>query len=502
MAHAESSLRVAFKKGELAMGIFAKWREKFAPIRFLVNAQKTPWYPVLFAALCIIGGTHDHTVYIPVLWILAAFVLFSVFFADDNKVFLAPMLMIFFALGQDTSADAFADSNGDMLAFMDKGAFVQVIAICVICVGAFVARLIIDGSVAAAFKRRRLFTVSIIAMDIAFLANGLFSPEYDIVNLGYGAFFAMGFTVVYFLVCGMLEHSDDPITYGCYCMLGTAYVALLQILTVVARLINTDKFFIVYSDGTRVINKACMSLGWGISTVIAAVFVLGIPAAMYLSKERRLSLFYFASSVLFIIGTVIINVRSAMVVSAAVMILCTVICCIKGKNRVKFRIYSVATAILIIVGLILVDRLIVPISKILDEVFYLLRFNLNADSGRSDLWYNGISDFLSSPVFGKGFNDGGYSSELRNNNVFSNMYHCILIQIPGAMGMAGCLAFITHIVSLGIAFFKKFSCNKLFLLMIPLMILGMSLADNFFFYLHFQIFYGAFLALAEKSSEP
>ena len=238
------------------MGIFAKWRDNFAPIRFLVNAQKTPWYPVLFAVLCIIGGTHDHTVYIPILWILSAFVLFSVFFTDDNKVFLTPLLMIFFSLGCDTSSDAFSDSNGDMLAFMDKGAFVEVMTICAICVGSFIVRLILDGSIASAFKRRRLFTVSIIAMDIAFLANGLFSPGYEIVNFGYGAFLAMGFTVVYFIVSGMLEHSEDPITYACYAMVATADVAFLQILVVVARLMQNNKFLLIYSDGTKIINKA------------------------------------------------------------------------------------------------------------------------------------------------------------------------------------------------------------------------------------------------------
>lgn len=480
------------------MGIFIKLREICAPIRFLVNAQKTPWYPALFAALCVIGGTHDYTVYIPILWILAAFVLFSVLFTDDNKVFLTPLLMIFFSLGCDTEADAFVDSDGDMLAFIDKGAFVQVIIICIICVGAFVIRLIADGSVASAFKSRRLFTWSIVAMDVAFLTNGLFSPSYDIINLGFGAFFAMGFTVVYFLVCGMLERSKDPVTYGCYCMLGTAYVAFLQMTAVVVRLVLNNEFFIVYSDGTAVINKACLSLGWGVSTVVAAVFVLGIPAAMYLGKNRRFSLFYFASCVLFVIGTLVINVRSAMLVSVAVLILCTVLCCINGKNRVRFRIYCAVSAVILIAVLIYINSCIAPLSQIADKLFDLLRLNLHVNSGRDSLWSNGLSDFMACPLFGVGFNNGGYPDALRQNNVFSNMYHCIFVEFPGAMGIVGCLAFVIHLVSLGVLFFRKPGIDKLFIILVPLMIIGMSVSDNFFFYLHFQIFYGAFLALAEN----
>ena len=110
---------------------------------------------------------------------------------------------------------------------------------------------------------------------------------------------------------------------------------------------------------------------------------------------------------------------------------------------------------------------------------------------------DGIEDFLSSPVFGVGFNDGGYPEALRNNNFFSNMYHCILIEIPAAMGIFGCLAFLLHGFELARVFFKKFSIDKMLVMMVPLSILGLSLVDNFFFYLHFQIYYGAFLSVAE-----
>ena len=479
------------------MGIFAKWRDNFAPIRFLVNAQKTPWYPVLFAVLCIIGGTHDHTVYIPILWILSAFVLFSVFFTDDNKVFLTPLLMIFFSLGCDTSSDAFSDSNGEMLAFMDKGAFVQVMTICVICVGSFIVRLILDGSIALAFKRRRLFTVSIIAMDIAFLANGLFSPGYEIVNLGYGAFLAMGFTVVYFIVSGMLEHSEDPITYACYAMVATAYVVFLQISQVAIKL-HLSGSYIIKFWGVKQLNKDGLTLGWGISTVIGAVMVLGIPAAMYLAKNKKGSLFFFISSILFVGGTVIVGARSAMLVGTLTFLFCTLACCIKGKNRVLIRIYSLSSVAIAIAALILIDRHLVSLSEFIDKAVGVLRLDLNKDSGRRTLWTDGINDFRSSPIFGTGFNDGGYPENLKKNNFFSNMYHCILVQLPGSMGLVGCIAFAMHAVSLCIACFKKISLDKILLIFIPLSILGMSLVDNFFFYLHFQIFYGTFIAIAEK----
>lgn len=480
------------------MGALKKLREKYSVIRFLVNAQKTPWYPALFAALCVIAGTHDYTVYIPILWVLAVFVIFSALFTDDNKVFLTPLLMIFFALGRDTDALSFSASNGDMLSFMDEKAFPQVILLCVICVGAFVIRLIADGSIAAAFKKRRRFTWGIIAMDIAFLANGLFSSGYSVANLGIGAFLAMGFTVVYFLVSGMLETSDDPITYGCFAMMGTAYVALIQIMTVAIGLMAEGKFIIEYS-GQVMVNRVLLTLGWGVPTVISAVFVLGIPAAMYLAKNRQACWFSYISAVLFVAGTVIINTRSAMIVSIVAFLICSVICCVTGKNRKPIRIFTAILVLLTAAGVLYVNFKVISLSDLTPKLLDLLRLDGVFDSGRGSLWENGISDFLSSPVFGTGFNDGGYSDELRRNNFFSNMYHCILIQLPGAMGIIGCAAFLIHLIEGILLLFRRFSADKLLLFLIPLMILGMSLVDNFFFYLHFQIFYGAFIALAEKS---
>ena len=45
---------------------------------------------------------------------------------------------------------------------------------------------------------------------------------------------------------------------------------------------------------------------------------------------------------------------------------------------------------------------------------------------------------------------------------------------------------------------RRFSVDKFMLLLVPLMVLAMSLVDNFFFYLNFQIPYAIFLMLAER----
>ncbi len=474
------------------MGIFAKLRDRSKIIKFIVKAQKTVWYPIIFAALCIVSGLNDHSVYIPIMYILSLFVLFSALFTDDNKVFFTPLFMMFFALGRDNADDAFYDSEGDMLAFMNENALKHIVVIGIIAVGAFLIRLTADGSLFSVFKKRRHFTYGIIALDIAFMLNGVLSPNYSTVNLAYGTLMAMGITAVYFTVLGMLDSSSDPIPYACRAAVCAAYVALIQIMTVSFRLHMEDKFLIM-ENGSLIFNKDCIVLGWGVSTVIAGIFILGIPAAMFLARNSRFNILLYISSILFVVGAFVINTRGSMLIGTFIFTVCSVICCIKGKNRVLMRICLALTLAAAVAFAVFVHFKVMPIGDILD----LFRIESIEGTKRDLLWKNGFEDFRTSPVFGAGFNDGGYDEIHRQNNFYSNMYHCILIQFPGAMGITGCIAFLIHLYQLASLTVRKLSSEKFLLMLIPITVLGASLFDNFFFYLDFQLFYGAFLALAE-----
>ena len=492
-------LRSVFLKGGIPVCSIKRLRDENKLIRFLVDFQKTPWYPALFAALCILSGTNTYKVYIPVLCILALFVLFSAFFADDNKVFLTPLLMMFFGLGTDVPGYAYLQNKGDMAASFDKKAFPIFIAIYVISVVTLLIRLIADGSVKAVFKRKRMLTVGILAMDAAFVLNGLFGAAPSFTNLAHGALMALCFTAVYFLASGMLESSKEVPKYACYVMTGTAYIAFLQILTVTIRAMVHGKFFIELADGTTQINRPILVLSWGVTTVVAAVFVLGIPAVMYLAKTCRCSWFSFVSAILFILGAFLINTRSAVLVGGIVFFVCCILCCTNGKNAVKNRIYTLIVFVLCAIAGTAALCILFSVEGLIQKFLSVFRFGIkDIDSGRFKLWSNGWNDFLSSPIFGIGFEDGGYTPDVKYKNIFSNMYHCIFVEIIGAMGIVGALAFALHLLSLGWLTVKKFSIDKLLILLMPFTVILLSFLDNFFFYPHFQIFYGVFLAVAEK----
>lgn len=482
------------KKGDI-MGVFAKMREQFPIIKILVNAQKSIWYPVLFAILCVIAGVNDYTVYIPIMWVLVAITMFSLLFTDDNKVFLTPLCIIVTAIGSDAPRYTFYESDGELLSFMHPDALWHIVAMGIIAVGTFIVRLFVDGSMTAAFKKRRGFTNGIIAMDVAFLLGGIFSPTYEFWDFTFGALLAAVLTAVYFFVSGMLEKSEEPIKYGCMAMLSAAYASFTEIFIVVLRL-HAEGKYIMGTGENAFINKNMLTLGWGVSTVVGAVFVLGIPAAMYLAKNCRASFIFYFSCPVFIFGTILVNTRGSMFVSIVAFIVCSAVCCVTGHNKKLVRIYAATSALLIIAG----DFFIVSDNPdVLAIISKILRLDIHNDSGRAELWENGICDFKNSPLLGVGFTDGAFEGELKNNNFYSNMYHCIIIQWLGGAGVVGCVAFLIHLWDCTRLLFKKISAEKFILMLVPLMIIAMSLLDNFFFYPHFQIFYAIFLALAEHS---
>jgi O-antigen ligase len=177
-----------------------------------------------------------------------------------------------------------------------------------------------------------------------------------------------------------------------------------------------------------------------------------------------------------------------------------VLCCTGGKRKLSNRICFAA---LIVIGASVIAWLIhkagtleLAWSKFAD----IMRLD-SAAGERSNMREVGYNDFLASPIFGAGFDKGYFVGEAKRPNFFSGMYHCIVAQIPASMGIVGCVAFVAHAFELLKLFFVKFSAPKFLLMMIPFMILVMSLVDNFFFYPNFQIFYGVFLALAERGQD-
>jgi O-antigen ligase len=254
-----------------------------------------------------------------------------------------------------------------------------------------------------------------------------------------------------------------------------------------------------------IINRTLFSTAWGLATIVSAVIACGIPAALYFARNKKWPLLCFLLAVVFFASSFIVNTRSAMIFGGLSLFVGT-LCALSGKIKRKIRVIVAVVFLIALIALLVLFRMIPDGGKeLIKNLTLTLRLDFSKGDtfwqkllgSRYDIWVRGIKDFLRAPLFGTGFVSGDYAL----NRVYDNMYHNIVIEFMGSMGIVGILAFLFHIFVILKVLLHKFSANKLLLLCVPLSILGMSLFDNFFFYPNFIIIYAAFLACAELYDE-
>ncbi len=450
------------------------------------------WYPVCLGALCAFSGLGGSGRYTVCMGLIAVTVLLTVLFAADMKPLFAPMLMSFCALGKD-SATSYGDQVGDVMLSYNDVAFAFVIGLGILAVTALLIRFWKDGTLRDIWENGGYCGLSILVMDVTFLCNGAFSPYWHHIDLAYGALMAFGFTFFYFICVSIARRGQNVTQFACQCALCTSLLGMTQVGVLLISMEEPIPFSMGMLSG---MDRDVVELGWGISTSISAYLVLGIPAALYLAANHRYSIlnYLWAFAIFGII--LMLGCRGPILVGAVAMVVGIVAGCF-GKNKRLCRRMSIGIVCLIPIGLLLVHYFVLPIPQLVERFMKLTRFDQLAKDGRLELWGRGWDHFIHWPVFGVGFDKGAFVDDSILRNVFANMYHNILVQFIGAMGIAGLLVFLFHLWQVG-SLFRKPTAKKVLILTLPLMILLMSMVDNFFFYLNQQIAYCMFIAVAER----
>lgn len=474
------------------MELFTKIRDKFKPINGIVKYLKSIWFPITYAILTVLASSFGVFFYAPIMYIFLAFMALIVFFCDDFKVVLVPLLFSYMAVGNDGIASHSNAEDNAILNFCTPG-LVQML----ICgVGMFIlliVRFVMDGSFKRIFKDPSGLVIGLIAFAAAMVLNGIFSATYNAMDFLYGVVEGACLLIAFYIVYSGIAKSKDTLIYlsklGLICGLMVGAEVLLLLLK-----LNMEGLLTV-SNG--IINKNNLVLGWGISTIIASVFVVTIPLTMYLAYKCKYGVFAYIAALVQYAFTFVLNCRAAILAGGLMLLVSIVLCCIFGKNR---RMNIIAAGCLVAAGVItlIIYCNIKTLDAVGDWLYGFFRFN-SVDSGRFKLWQNGLEDFLSAPVFGAGFTNGGYPPEQMHGNMFSNMYHNILVELIGAMGAFGAICFIVHISQVIMMTVRRFDAGRLIIMLGAVGLLAASLFDNFFFYPNMMLFYCAILAVCERS---
>lgn len=449
------------------------------------------WYPICLGALCAFSGLGGSGRYTVCMGLIAVTVLLTLLFATDTKPLFAPMLMSFCALGKDSTA-SYGDQKGDVMLSYNDMAFAFVIGLGVLAVTALLIRFWKDGTFRDIWEKKNACRLSILIMDVAFLLNGAFSQHWRPIDLAYGALMAFGFTFFYFICVSIARRGENVAKFACQCMVCTALLGILQVAVVLNKASVLSPSMGILSGEDRNV----VELGWGIVTSISAYLVLGIPAAFYLAANHRYSILSYLLA-LFIYGNIVVlGCRGPILVGSAAMVVGIIACCF-GKNKRLCRKIAVGLLCLMPVALLILHQQVLPLPEMVREFLKITRFDSLAKDGRFELWGRGWEHFTHWPVFGVGFEKGAFVDSGILRNVFANMYHNIFVQFAAAMGILGVIACICHFWQAG-RLLRKPTAKKILILTLPLMILLMSMVDNFFFYLNQQIAYCMFLAVAER----
>ena len=248
-------------------------------------------------------------------------------------------------------------------------------------------------------------------------------------------------------------------------------------------LISLELLWLYLTDSALIaggkIIKERIVFGWGIWNTAGSILASTIPL-FFLGAVRSGKMFYLLGATVAYVSAILTLSRNALILSTVIYFLCLFIAIVRGNIKRQARAFACTIAIAATSALAKYSR---PILSLLGD--YIDRGL--SDNGRLALWRAGILDFLSAPLFGRGF--FGTSAPPDFASSLPGMLHSTPIQLLASSGIFGTLSYLFYRAeTLAIALRPTPDApapHERFLLSLPLIsILLGSLIDNFVFYPH------------------
>lgn len=450
-------------------------------LRYMIDFFEGDLYPVLYALLALVCSFTGFE--LAFFSVSAAIAVFTTIFCRDTKSMFVPLVLVIYCVSQRHTPQPPYNSG-----YLYRTSFL-IAAGCLLGIvfAAMIFRMIACKGTGNVFRARTKLRWGLLALAAALLLNGVFYVEYTFKNLLCGAALALSFVWFYIYFYNTLEWTEKT----------AGYVARLLVLASAVILIQLGKVYIfdgAVSGGS--INKGALVLGWGMSNNIGGMLAMFMPAPFYLAYRHRFGAAYYLFGFVVFAGVVLTLSRTSVLVAAVALLAGMIILSVKGRHVRFVRICNVLlVAALAVLAVIFSERLGQLFRHYLERGF--------DDTGRYEIWENGVRNFLRAPVFGVGFftpiaPDWSYGIE---NWLFPDMYHNTYVQMLASCGVFGVAAYTFHIVQGFILVFRRPTPERIFFFFVIAILSGMSMADNHLFHVFPALVYSALLALCEKDGE-
>ncbi len=419
------------------------------------------------------------------LWVIA--------FCDD----LTPIMPLFMLCYVTASAANNPGRTEGGLFYGASGSFM--ICLAVIAVIALAARITLDVDIGwrKLFGKRRTLLSGMLALGAVYLISGIgskFYAEYAQRNIVFALIQLAGIFLLYFVFSATVKWEKFNIDYFACAGLVVGLVVLAEL----GWLYLTND---ILSGGA--VDRERIYTGWGMYNNIGAIIATAIPFAFYFACKKKHNSVYLILALILALGVVLSCSRSSMLFAALVTIISYVYTFVKTENKKEFGIASALLAAIFSVGVAVFWDKVMDIFKnvpsIADIVDGDLVFN---DSGRFDIYKEGIETFLKNPVIGQGFYCHDYdlydfSIVESFSSFFPPRWHNTVIQLLASCGIVGLLAYSYHRYQTIRLFVKRRTVENTYIGLYIFVLLCMSLLDCHFFNVGPVLFYSMALAVAE-----
>ena len=361
------------------------------------------------------------------------------------------------------------------------------IAMCVITFLALVAFTVKNRIYKKISFRNTPFLLPMLLLSAAFLLNGAFSDKWVKGDLIFGFANAVVYSVVFILIYHGFSEEEDSSEIARY----FSYISMLIALVIIAEL---SVLFItnenIFTGGS--INKTEVALGWGMWTVLGSSLSVLIPVLFYGFHFNKYPWLYFAAATLTLIFSALTMSRNALLFAGIAYVACVIISCFKGSYKRVFRIITASGFVaFILFTVILWDKIYALLSS-----YFELGLTLN---GRENLWPAAIDNFISSPIFGKGFYGLDVTTDFSYGPLALQAHNTIL-QLLSATGIIGFMAYAYYRYCTMKPVFVRPTLRKTLMAMSVMVLLLGSLLDNFVFFIYPTFHYTVALVVIHKSS--
>ena len=445
---------------------------------WLRNFYLGKYYPILAVLLVFFGHATGQEIIFGALLLLS--MVPACFLCDDARFALLPLLCVTFTV---SAKDYAPNDTGYAERFWNAPVIIAMAIVLILVIGAFVCFVHRQRNSCNKLPRSGVF-YGLLALCGAFLLNGLFSQNYTPMNLFFSGLIALILLAIYLLFTLYIQFDRKCMDYLAYCL-------VISGLLICAELILAYVTTVRFENGEIV--KGSVVLGWGVWTTIGGMIAFLMPTCFYFAASHRRGWVGYLLGLFMYVCILLSQSRGALLMGSLALALCLFYLFFFGKNRKQNRIFTLIIALgAIAVCLLFSQKMLTLIQNFLQYGF--------GDNGRFDIWKIGFEHFLDDPVFGSGFYDS-YVTEEWERTVDPYLYHNTIVQLFGATGLVGVVAYAYHRFTTVRLLLRRPTEGNVFLGIAILTLLLFSLLDVLFFKLYPSVFYATMLAFMERDRD-